>query len=71
MLPVVAGLVVGLAAALAATRLLRGLLYGVGATDPVTFLTIPLLLVGVALAASIVPALRASRIDPVVALRQE
>jgi predicted permease len=59
-----AGAVVGLAGALGLTRLMSSLLYGVGASDPTTFLTVSLLLGAVALAASYVPARRASRIDP-------
>ena len=65
------GLTVGLAGALALTRVLRSLLFGVGAADPVTFLAVPLLLAAVALLASYVPANRAARTDPAVALRAQ
>jgi predicted permease len=65
------GLAIGVAIALALTHLLRGLLYGLSPTDPITFGGIVLLLLGVALAASYVPALRATRTDPVEALRTE
>jgi putative ABC transport system permease protein len=67
----VAGLLVGVLGALAATRLLAHLLFGVAALDPVTFLSIPLLLVAVALLASWLPARRAARLDPVTVLRAE
>lgn len=65
------GALVGLAAAFFATRSLRALLYGVSATDPLTFVGVPLLFVLVAVGASYAPALRATRVDPVRALRSD
>ena len=69
--PVVAGSAVGIATALVATRLMRSMLYGVSPTDPTTFAIVAAVLLGVALVASAVPAMRAARVDPIVALREE
>jgi putative ABC transport system permease protein len=67
----VAGMTAGIVGALALTRFLRGLLFGVGAQDPVTFLGVVAVLVVVALAACLAPALRATRVSPLEALRDE
>jgi putative ABC transport system permease protein len=66
---VLIGLFIGLALSLSLTRFLSSLLYGISATDPTTFLWVSLFLVGVALAASFIPAYRATRVNPLVALR--
>jgi len=69
--PVLVGTALGLPGALAAGRLLRSMLFGIGPTDPVTFLGVPLLVGLVAVLASALPARRAARMDPVSALRAE
>jgi putative ABC transport system permease protein len=68
---VLIGAAVGLAGAYAATRVMSSLLFGVTATDVATFVAVPLLLLLVALVASLIPARRATKVDPLVALRYE
>jgi putative ABC transport system permease protein len=71
MRPALVGAAVGLAGAFLLTRLMAGLLYGVAATDAVTYVGVTLLLLAVALLAGALPARRAARTDPVTALRTE
>jgi ABC-type antimicrobial peptide transport system permease subunit len=68
---VLVGAIVGVAAALASTRLLCTLLYDVKAGDPVVFATMSLMLIGVGMLASYLPARRASNVDPIESLRSE
>jgi ABC-type antimicrobial peptide transport system permease subunit len=65
------GVIIGIAASLGITRLMSSLLFGVSATDPLTFVVVGTLLSFAALLASYVPARRAMRVDPIVALRYE
>jgi ABC-type antimicrobial peptide transport system permease subunit len=67
----VIGLLAGMGIAFAVTRLMSSLLYGVGTLDFATFTLIPIALFLVALGASFFPALRATRVDPIIALRME
>jgi putative ABC transport system permease protein len=69
--PTLIGLGVGLAGAYAATRAMARLLFGVSPTDPLTFVVVPGLLIVVALIAAWLPARRATRLDPLAALRHE
>lgn len=68
---ILTGVVIGLIGAIALTRLMEGLLFGVSATDPVVFVVIALTLIAVAMIACLVPARKATRIDPIIALRHE
>jgi putative ABC transport system permease protein len=71
LLLVAVGIAVGLVAAFGASSVLRTLLFGISARDPVTYVTVPIALGLMAIVASYLPALRATKIDPVVALRAE
>jgi putative ABC transport system permease protein len=71
MRPVLAGLLIGILAALGATRVLTGMLYEIQPTDPPTLAGVAVVLLGAALAATLIPARRAARVDPMVTLRHE
>lgn len=66
-----AGVLIGLVAAVSASRVMASLLYEIQPRDPLTFISVPVVLTAVALLASLLPALRATRVDPIVALRTE
>jgi len=66
-----AGMILGLTAAFLLTRVLQSLLFGISATDPVTFFGTSLVLLAVAILASYLPALRATKVDPIIALRAQ
>src|SRR4051812_27755006 len=68
---VAVGLLSGMLVSLVLTRLLRAQLWGIGATDPATFVAVIVLLSGVSLAACLIPARRATRVDPAKALRTD
>jgi putative ABC transport system permease protein len=68
---VLVGVAAGMGAAFAMARVIRGMLFGISASDPLTFVMVPLFLAAVALAACYVPARRAAGVDPLIALRQE
>jgi putative ABC transport system permease protein len=71
MKPALVGMIIGLLASFALTRLIKSLLFGVSATDPATFAAVSILLGGAALAACCVPAWRATKVDPLTSLRHE
>jgi len=71
MKPTLLGVAIGVSGALALGRILSGLIYGVKSTDPITFVTVAGLLTLIALVASMIPAYRATKVDPMVALRYE
>jgi ABC-type antimicrobial peptide transport system permease subunit len=66
-----AGMILGLVVAFLLTRVLQSLLFGISATDPVTFFSISLVLLAVAILANYLPALRATKVDPIIALRAQ
>jgi putative ABC transport system permease protein len=71
MMLAIVGVALGLMGALALTRVMESMLFGVSATDPLTFVVIALLLICVSLLACLIPARRATKVDPLVALRYE
>jgi len=71
MKPTIVGVAIGATCALLLGRVLSGLIYGVSSADPITFFAVAVLLAGIALFASIIPAYRATRVDPMQALREE
>jgi ABC-type antimicrobial peptide transport system permease subunit len=71
MLLVLIGIAIGLGGALAVTRVMQKLLFGVSVTDPLTFIAVSFLLAAVALVACVIPARRATKVEPLVALRYE
>jgi putative ABC transport system permease protein len=71
MKPTLVGIGIGLVAAIALGRIVTSMIYGVSARDLVTFLAVTMLLIVVSLGASVIPALRATRVDPLTVLREE
>ena len=71
MRPVVIGGLIGIGGCAAVSQILKSMLFGVSTYDPLAFVAVPLLLFSIALAASYIPARRATKVDPMVALRYE
>ena len=68
---VAVGVTLGITGAAAGVRVLRGLVYGVSAADPLTFIAVPMVVTAVAVLAAAIPAQRASRVDPITVLRAD